>query len=281
MNIPSHSVTRFAGIFSSSRILSAGAQMVALFMRYPPDQNPPPSCNACSMSNVLKPAAARSRAHRSPDGPAPTTMTSLSMSRSNPWKCSRAICRVMSRSRRGAVHLFLCAMWIPSCRGTARRAPTSESPLLINLQPRLLELFRLLLHADLEGGPLVHRLLLGVLADILGDLHRAEMRAAHGAEVRRLRRFLGERLIVEGLGRLRVEREIELVLPAELEPGLRQHVVPRLRAGMALGQVRRVRGDLVRDDAGLHVVLVVQAQVILGRDIAEHRAAEPADHGRA
>src|SRR6266513_2298126 len=196
MNIPSHSLTRCAGILSSSTILSAGAQMVALFMRYPPDQNPPPSCNACSMSRVLKPPAARSRAHRSPDGPAPTTMTSLSMSRSNSWKCSRAICRVMSRSRNGAVHLFAMVSLV----------------LLIKFQARLLELFRLLLHADLEGGLLVHRLLLGVLADVLGDLHRAEMRTAHRAEVRRLRRLLWERLIVEGLGRFRVEREVELVL---------------------------------------------------------------------
>src|SRR5207247_7504888 len=148
MNIPSHSLTRFAGIFSSSRILSAGAQMVALFMRYPPDQKPPPRCSACSMSSVLKPAAARSRPHRSPDGPAPTTMTSLSMSRANSWKCSRAICRVMSRSRNGAVHLFAMVSLV----------------LLIKFQARLLELFRLLLHADLKGGLLVHRLLLGVLA---------------------------------------------------------------------------------------------------------------------
>src|SRR5216117_479890 len=225
MNIPSHSLTRFAGIFSSSRILSAGAQMVALFMRYPPDQNPPPRCNACSMSNVLKPAAARSRAHRSPDGPAPTTMTSLSMSRSNSWKCSRAICRVMSRSRKGAVHLFLFAMM--------------SLVLLIDFQPRLLELLRLLLHSDLDGGLLVHRLLLGVLADVFGDLHRAEVRAAHRAEVRRLCRVLRESLVVERLGRVGVEREVELVLPAELEAGLRQRVVAGLRARMALGQIGR------------------------------------------
>ena len=50
---------------------------------------------------------------------------------------------------------------------------------------------------------------------------------------------------------------------------------------MALGQVGRVRGDLVGDDAGLHVVAVRQAQVFLRRDVAEHRRAVPADHRRA
>ena len=36
-------------MWSSSRIVSAGAQIVALFIKYPPDQNPPPRNSACSM----------------------------------------------------------------------------------------------------------------------------------------------------------------------------------------------------------------------------------------
>ena len=47
---------------------------------------------------------------------------------------------------------------------------------------------------------------------------------------------------------------------------------------MSLGEVGRVRGDLVRDDAGLHVVAIGQAEVLLRRDVAEHRRPEPADH---
>ena len=54
-----------------------------------------------------------------------------------------------------------------------------------------------------------------------------------------------------------------------------------LRARVALGQVRRVRRDLVGDDAVLDVLPVRQAQVLLGRDVAEHGRAVPADHGRA
>ena len=75
--------------------------------------------------------------------------------------------------------------------------------------------------------------------------------------------------------------EVELVLPAELEAGLAQRVVAVLGAGVALGQVGGVGGDLVGDDAVLDVLLVRQAQVLLGRDVAEHGAAVPADHGRA
>ena len=50
---------------------------------------------------------------------------------------------------------------------------------------------------------------------------------------------------------------------------------------MAFGEIGGVRGDLVGDDAGLHVVAVGQTQMLLRRDIAEHRGAEPADHRRA
>ena len=79
----------------------------------------------------------------------------------------------------------------------------------------------------------------------------------------------------------RVEAEVELVLPAELESRLAQGVVAELCAGVALGQVGGVRGDFVRDDAFLYVLFVRQAKVFLGSDIAEHRAAVPADHRRA
>jgi hypothetical protein len=48
-----------------------------------------------------------------------------------------------------------------------------------------------------------------------------------------------------------------------------------------LGKVGGVGGDLVGDDAGLHIVLVWQAQVFLGRDVAQHGCAVPGDFGRA
>ena len=83
-----------------------------------------------------------------------------------------------------------------------------------------------------------------------------------------------------------VEREVELIFPAEFKARLGDGVVAVLRAGMAFGQVCRVRRDLVGDDAVFHVLLVRQAEVFLGRDVAEHRAANgqcgphPAGHRR-
>jgi hypothetical protein len=49
---------------------------------------------------------------------------------------------------------------------------------------------------------------------------------------------------------------------------------------VALGQVGGVRGQLVGDDAFLDVVLVRQTEVFLGRHVAEHGRAVPADHRR-
>src|SRR5215510_7475782 len=66
---------------------------------------------------------------------------------------------------------------------------------------------------------LVHALL-GIVADVLGDAHGAELRPAHRAEVRRLVRLLGQSLVVELLRRRGVERQVELILPTELEARL-------------------------------------------------------------
>ncbi len=93
-----------------------------------------------------------------------------------------------------------------------------------------------------------------------------------------LGRLGGQGLIVELPGRLRIEGEVELVVPAKLEPGLAQGVVPILSAGVALGQVGRVGGDLVGDHPGLDVVSIGQAEVLFGGDVAEHGAAVAADH---
>src|SRR3954471_3939619 len=89
-----------------------------------------------------------------------------------------------------------------------------RSGLLIDLGALLHELDRLLVQA-----------LLDVLAHVLGDLHRAEMRPAHRAEVGDLHALLGQRLVVEILRRVRVEPQVELILPAELEARLGHRVV--------------------------------------------------------
>ena len=50
---------------------------------------------------------------------------------------------------------------------------------------------------------------------------------------------------------------------------------------MALGQVGGVGGEFVGDNAGLYVVAIRKSEMLFRRDVAEHRAAEPADHRRA
>src|SRR5205807_737660 len=82
---------------------------------------------------------------------------------------------------------------------------------------------RLLRHA---GG--------GIVADLLADLHRAEFRPAHRAEMGELGALGRQGLVVELLRRLGVEREVELVAPAELETGAGQSIIPQARGGMAL-----------------------------------------------
>ena len=104
------------------------------------------------------------------------------------------------------------------------------------------------------------------------------MRPAHAAEMGDLRRIVRQRGIVVRAGRLRIERKVELVFPTEFKPGLRQGVVPGLRAGMAFGEVRRMRGNLIGDDTDLHVFFGRQSQMFLRRHIAEHGAAVPPDH---
>jgi hypothetical protein len=67
----------------------------------------------------------------------------------------------------------------------------------------------------------------GVVAHVLGDLHRAEVRAAHRAEVGDLGRVLRQGLVVELARPLRIQPEVELVLPAELEAGLADSALSR------------------------------------------------------
>src|SRR5436853_6856319 len=99
------------------------------------------------------------------------------------------------------------------------------SSLRVNLRAGLLELFGLFAQARFQRHDFTHLLLRGVLADFLGDLHRAEMRAAHRAEVRQLRAFLRQRLIVKFARQFWIKRETKLIFPAKLEARFRQRIV--------------------------------------------------------
>src|SRR5262245_565021 len=87
------------------------------------------------------------------------------------------------------------------CCGWSSTQPRSgasrESHLRVNLRAFFHKLLRFFFHAAFEGFFLGHALFGGVFADVFGDLHRTEMRAAHGAEVRGLRAFLQEGFVVE------------------------------------------------------------------------------------
>ena len=62
--------------------------------------------------------------------------------------------------------------------------------------------------------------------------------------MRGLGAFGGQRLVVKGFGGVGVERQVELVAPAEVEAGAAQRVVVKARCGVALGEVGGVGGEL-------------------------------------
>ena len=90
----------------------------------------------------------------------------------------------------------------------------------VDLASTVLELAGLLLEPLLQRRGLGNSLLGGVPANVLGNFHGAEVRAAHAAEVCALGAFLGERLVVEFPGCGGIEAEIELVLPSKFKSSL-------------------------------------------------------------
>src|SRR2546426_7937527 len=131
------------------------------------------------------------------------------------------------------------ARWAERPKSVHRRRALGPG---IDLSAARDKLLRLLLH------PLLQRLLLGQplfggeFSDVFRDLHRAEMRAAHAAEMGALGSFLWQGLVMKLPGRQRIQAQVELILPAEFESRLAQGVVPVLGPGMSLGQVRGVGG---------------------------------------
>lgn len=87
----------------------------------------------------------------------------------------------------------------------------------VNLCALVHELLGLLFHPPLDGFVFGDLLFGGVLAHVFRDLHGAEVRAAHGAEVGTFSAFLREGFIVEFAGGFGIEAEVELILPTEFE----------------------------------------------------------------
>src|SRR5579883_3028254 len=137
----------------------------------------------------------------------------------------------------------------PPCRrprrvapgGRPRRAAASRRGARLHVQARasLPELLGLGPHARLDEVVRLGRAGLAGLGarrgcpagcrcrpQVVADAHRAELGPAHRAEVRGLRRLGRERLVVERPGGGGIERQVELVLPAELEARPRERIVP-------------------------------------------------------
>src|SRR5574343_453682 len=190
-------------------------------------------------------------------------------------RCLRPGCRHRHRAHR---HEPTTGRIVGSPAAFSYLSTRGASHLVIDLGPGFHEFDRLGFHPFLQRLGFVQALCRSEVTHILGDLHRAEVRAAHRAEVGDLGRLLGQGLVVEFARLVRVETEVELVFPAKLVARLGHGVVADLRAGVALGEVSGVGGELVGDDAFLDVVLVGQAEVFLGRHVAEHGRAVPADH---
>src|SRR4051794_32781030 len=106
-------------------------------------------------------------------------------------------------SRAAFISSALRYLPVPSIRREAKVLPPicSGAKSDIQLTAFLDELLRLLFHP-----------LFGVVAHVLRDLHRAEVRPAHGAEVRGLGPLGRQRGVVELLRGLGIEGEVELVL---------------------------------------------------------------------
>ena len=85
--------------------------------------------------------------------------------------------------------------------------------------------------------------------------------------MRGLGAFLRQGLVVKLAGRFGIERQVELIIPPELETRFGYGVVVVLRAGMAFGQIGGVGGDLVCDDAVFDVFLVRQTEMFFRRDL--------------
>src|SRR5271154_5239882 len=98
--------------------------------------------------------------------------------------------------------------------------------------------------------------LLVELLDGAVDVHRAKLRPAHRAKLGPLEVLVGERLVVERLSVLRIDRETKLLLPVEGVPRPTERVVAIPRPRAVARNVGGVRGDLVGDEPLLHVVLV-------------------------
>jgi hypothetical protein len=85
----------------------------------------------------------------------------------------------------------------------------------VKLRTLFLELAGFFFHSFLQRSFVRDSLLYSIFSHVFRYFHRAEVRAAHGAEVRGLGAFLRQRFVVEFARGDGVEVEVELNFPAE------------------------------------------------------------------
>src|SRR5690349_23917326 len=98
---------------------------------------------------------------------------------------------------------------------------SGESLPPVDLATGIDKLLCFFLHANGQRSGFVDFFLRGVLAYVLSDLHRTEVRATHRTEVRQLGAFLRQGLVVIFTRDFGIQREVKLVFPTKLETRLR------------------------------------------------------------
>src|SRR5438445_1685158 len=88
---------------------------------------------------------------------------------------------------------------------------------------------------------------------------------------------VGQSFIVKLTSTVGIKAQVELILPTKLETCLGESIIPNLRSGQSLGQVRCMRGNFVADDARTNILSIWKTEVFLRSDVAKHRSSIPSD----
>ena len=105
---------------------------------------------------------------------------------------------------------------------------------LVHFSTLFFENVRHFLHAFVHRLFFIYIVLLCILPQFLCDAHRAELGPTHGAKVSCLGRLLREGGIMEEARCDRVQRQVELVVPAEFKPRFGEGIIPLLSIGVSL-----------------------------------------------
>ena len=113
------------------------------------------------------------------------------------------------------------------------RLPHLAIGIEINLTTKFFEFFGHVFHAffgfdGIEGLFFIIAEAVRIIAHVLGNFHGAEFRAAHRAEMGDFMRVFRQGLVVEILGRFRVEGKVKLIFPAKVKPCAGERIIADL-----------------------------------------------------